>query len=323
MKRIAEAGAAAQTPGDIGYFATRRVSTACRVYDVPYFTEPPGNVDRHRELRRIFYDISNGTQTWFDYPGNLDGARDLLAENLEHMNGQPPVCDVGYLMPSSWWWCHPDLHFPERTIRFAEGLRDRMDYEVVDELMVRDGALEELGLRVVAIVEGDFMQVQTLKALRAWVDSGGVLALMGVDHLEDIDGGSAEFAALFPEQPGEGSAAAVWESGRPVGKGYVVFIPGTDEAATDLQQQMMLELTYRLRDLDPSRANAVLVDEEQDGIVTTLFADRALFYNGTDRLVRKPVVFRPEDFPPGAPRPDQWQVELVIPAHRIAPVLFE
>ena len=30
IKRIAEAGAAAQTPGDIGYFATRRVSTACR-----------------------------------------------------------------------------------------------------------------------------------------------------------------------------------------------------------------------------------------------------------------------------------------------------
>jgi len=64
-------------------------------------------VDRIREVRRIFMDVSNGTQTWFDYPQNLDGARDLLAEHKAHITGKPAVCDVAFLMPSAWWWCQP------------------------------------------------------------------------------------------------------------------------------------------------------------------------------------------------------------------------
>ncbi len=133
IKRMAEVGAACQSPGDIGYFATRRVSSACRAYGVPYYTEPPGSVDRERQARRIFMDVSNGTQTFFDYPQNLDGARDILAEAGPHMTGARPECDVAFLLPSAWWWHHPDWHWPQRTIAMADRLRDRMDYEVVDD----------------------------------------------------------------------------------------------------------------------------------------------------------------------------------------------
>ncbi len=322
IKRIAEAGGAAQTPGDIGYFATRRVSTACRVYDVPYFTEPPGGVDRHRQVRRLFSDISNGTQTWFDYPGNLDGARDLLAENLDHLNGQPAVCDVAFLMPSSWWWCRPSMHWPERTIRLAEGLRDQMDYEVVDELLVRDGALGKLGIRVLALCEGDLLQRETLVALREWVSQGGVLALLGVERVEGIDGDASVFDALRPDDGGQAIGEA-WEAGREVGDGRVVLLPGSDDEAMARQQDAMLELTYRLTDLDPTRRNAVLVEDAKDGIVTTLFADRALLYNGTKSVAAKTLHFRPEDFPAGAPRPREWETTVTIPAQRIAAVMFD
>lgn len=321
IKRIAEARSAAQTPGDIGYFATRRVSTACRVYDVPYFTEPPGNVDRHRQVRRLYSDISNGTQTWFDYPGNMDGARDLLAENVEHLTGRPAVCDVAYLMPSSWWWCRPDQHWPMRTIAFAEGLRDQADYEVLDELLVRDGALEKLGIRVLAVCEGDFMQRETLVALREWVQAGGVLALMGTDHIEDIDGDTSVFQTLRPES-GAASAAEAWRLGRDVGTGRVVLFGGSDDAPMPAQQQAMLDLTYRMSDLDPSRANAMLIDEERDGVVTTVFADRVLFYNGTGTMVRKTLRFRESDFPPGGPQPPDRDMEVIIPAHRIRAVVW-
>ncbi len=324
VKRMAQAGAAAQTPGDIGAFATRRVSTACRVYGVPYFTEPPGSVDRERQTRRIFYDISNGTQTWFDYPQNLDGARDILAANLEHLNGRPAVCDVAFLMPSSWWWCRPQMHWPDRTIRFAEGLRDRMDYEVLDELCVRDGGLEKLGIRVLVLCEGDFMQAETLQALKDWVEAGGVLALMGVDHLEDIDKDDGLFAALFPRQAeGAEDAVAAWQAGRAVGRGRVIHVAGLNDDAMENQQATVLELAYRLSALDPERKDALLVDEQADGIVTTVFVDRVLLYNTTDAPARKSLTFRPGDFPPGAPRPAQFEMAVEIPAKSIAAVRLE
>lgn len=316
IKRISQANAAAQTPGDIGYFATRRVSTACRVYGVPYFTEPPGNVDRERQVRRLFYDISNGTQTWFDYPQNLDGARDILAANLDHLNGQPPVCDVAFLMPSSWWWCHPTMHWPDRTIRFAEGLRDRMDYEVLDELLVRDGGLQRLGNRVLVLCEGHFMQAETLSALVDWVSGGGVLALMGVDRLEDIDGSVAVFESLCPASAPSGSdVKACWDSGRKVGAGRVIFLSGATNETMPGQQAVVLELAYHLSGLDPSRTDAPAIDEQADGVLATLFADRALFYNGTEKRVSKSVAV------PGPEGPRR--VTLDIPARSIAAALTE
>ncbi len=273
-------------------------------------------------MRRIFYDISNGTQTWFDYLQNMDGARDLLAENIQHLTGSPAKCDVAYLMPSSWWWCRPEMHWPERTIRFAEGLRDQMDYEVVDELLVRDGALEKLGIRVLAVCEGDFMRRDTLVALRKWVRGGGVLGLMGTERIEDIDGDTEVFDSMAPAG-GADTASDAWQLGRKVGKGRVVLLLGADDAAMPAQQQAMLDLTYRLSELDPMRANAILVDEEKDDVVATVFADRALLYNGTGRMARKTIRFRESDFPVGQPRPAAMQTEVVVPAHRVRAVRFE
>ena len=65
-------------PGNVGYFPLKRVSTACHFYGARYYTEPPGGVNRDAQVARIFHDASNGVQVWFDYPGNLNGARDLF-----------------------------------------------------------------------------------------------------------------------------------------------------------------------------------------------------------------------------------------------------
>jgi len=148
------------------------------------------------------------------------------------------------------------------------------------------------------------------------VRAGGVLALMGTDHIEDIDGDTSVFEALSPES-GAATAAEAWRLGREVGKGRVVLFGGSDDASMPAQQLAMLDLTYRMSDLDPNRANAMLIDEEKDGIVTTVFADRVLFYNGTGTMVRKMVHFREPDFPPGGPQPPE-SVSFAIPAHRIA-----
>ncbi len=324
VKRFAEMGVSAQTPGDIGYFATRRVSTACRAYGVPYFTEPPGSVDRRREVSRVFMDASNGTQTWFDYPQNLDGARDLLARYKQHLTGRPPVCDVAYLLPSSWWWLRPEWGWPPATCQLAEGLRDRLDYEVVDELLVRDGALERLGIRLLVLAEGDLLRRDTLEALEGWVRGGGVLLVAGLPALRDLDGDASWRERLLPasvavtgaDSPAS-MAEAAWGQGRELDGGRVLAVPA------DSLPPVLVELTYRMSALDPARANAHLIDGLPDGVWSTLFADRALYYNTSRGLIRKHVSLRPEDFPEDAPRPARWEWDLTIPGGAIAAIPFD
>lgn len=321
IRRFAELGVSAQTPGDIGYFATRRVSTACRAYGVPYYTEPPGNVDRPHEVRRLFMDASNGTQTWFDYPPNLDGARDLLLKYKEHLTGQAPVCDVAYLMPSSWWWLRPEWGWPRATEQLAEGLRDRLDYEVVDELLVRDGALGKLGVRLLILAEGDLMRRDTFEALEVWVRGGGVLLVSGWPALRDLDGDTSWRESLLPAEPpaiaaGDGPALAAyhWAAGRELGDGRVVTVP---ESALS---EVIPELTYRMGALDPARRNAAMVGADADGTWATLLPDRALYYNTSKSLVRRHIGLRPEDFPAGKPRPARWSWDLTIPSGGIASI---
>jgi len=317
IKRLAEVGASAQTPGDIGYLPCRRVSTACRVYGVPYYTEPPGSVDRNREARRLFIDISNGTQTFFDYPQNMDGARDLLAEALPSMGGAPPVCDVAFMLPSSWWWCHPEWQWPPRTTALAEAVRDRMDYEVVDELMVRDGALEKLGIRVLVLAEGDFMEARALAAIEEWVQRGGVLAVLGVPALPDIDGDLAVSSRLLPDTPpAADDLPTAWSARNDVGAGHVVALPFRADPASYAHD--LVALTYDLADLDPTRPNAKLIDDADDGIWATLLPDRIVYFNTTGHLVRKRVPVRAEDWAGEAPA----DTEIVLPAHRMAAVTY-
>ncbi|MBD3174537.1 MAG: family 14 glycosylhydrolase, partial [Armatimonadia bacterium] len=297
IKMMAEVSATCQSPGDIGYFATRRVSSACRHYGVPYYTEPPGTVDRNREVARMFFDASNGTDTWFDYPQNLDVARDLFARYKEHLTGADPVCDVAFILPSAWWWCRMDWNWPHRTIEVANSLRDRMDYEIIDELMIRDGALENLGIRVAVLCEGDFMDQRTLDSLARWTEEGGRLVIMGQEELTSSGGGEHP---AFDSLPADASAANL-------GEGAIVNVGAQGLGG-------ILGLVYA------GDEGAPRVDDEADGILATLLPDRILYYNPTGEYRVKHVELAPEDFPDGSPRPEKWVWDLELPAHSIAAI---
>lgn len=319
IKRFVAADLAAQTPGDIGYFATRRVSTACRAYGVRYYTEPPGSVDRAHQVRRIFMDASNGTQTWFDYPPNLDGARDLLRQYGVHLTGKPPVCDVGFVLPSSWWWLRPEWSWPKRTEALAEFCRDRFDWEVLDELLLRDGAAERLGLRMLVLAEGDLLRADTIAALARWVDSGGVLVTIGRADLHDLDGAREAASALLPPSAASAAdAATCWSEGRAVGLGRVLSLPERDDTAL---RETLSRLVYDMSTLDPARRDAPRIDDDADGVQATLLPDRILYYNTQRRLVRKRVVLDPGAFSGARPSKAEW--ELSIPAGAIGAIVFE
>ena len=90
---------ALQTPGNVPNFVLKRVSTPCHIYGAPYYTEPPADVPPNLEMRRLFYDIANGVQVFFDYPQNLDRVRPQVRAITQHMTGQAPLVDLALMCP--------------------------------------------------------------------------------------------------------------------------------------------------------------------------------------------------------------------------------
>ncbi len=202
IAKMGELGVACQSPGAIGYFPTRRVSTACRAYGVPYYTEPPGDVPREAQRDRIYMDLTNGVQVWFDYLQNLDAARDLFAEYGPLLTGAPPRTTVAVWHATRDHWLHPDQDWSPGASAIAEALRARVDYEIVDDRMIRDGALERLGVRHLILPRVDWLDAAAYRRVCEWVEGGGVLFVAQTDPAKTLDGEAAPWGApAFDEAP--------------------------------------------------------------------------------------------------------------------------
>jgi len=210
VKAMARLGVAAQTPGNVGYIATRRVSTACRVYGVPYFTEPPADVPRDAQLNRIFMDLSNGVDCWFDYLQNLDGAKDYFVKYKEHFTGADPVTTVAVWHPTADHWLHPDQGWSGPALMLSEPLRDMMPYEIVDDRMIVDGALDKLGIRHLVLAGAQWLDEAAWKAVQTWVERGGVFVVLQASPIPTVAGDTRSWewqACAAPPAGGEYLAA--------------------------------------------------------------------------------------------------------------------
>ena len=191
IEAMGRLGLSSQSPGNVGYIATRRVSSACRHYGVPYYTEPPGDVPRDRQLNRIYMDLANGVDCWFDYLQNLDRAKDYFFEYKEHFDGADPRTTVALWLPTVDHWLHPDQAWPIEANLISEPLRDLMAYELVDDRMVRDGALDSLGIRHLILAGADWLDEAAWKIVHAWVEAGGILVVLQGEAMATVDGNTA------------------------------------------------------------------------------------------------------------------------------------
>lgn len=321
------AGLSAQTPGDISYFATRRVSTACALYGVPYYTEPPGDVNRDREVQRIWMDASNGSQVHFDYPQNLDSARDIFARYKEHLTGRRSLTDCGLLLPTTTQLLHPEWGWPPDLHGFSDVLRDRLDFEVLDEQMVADGGLKKLRIHLLVMADTEYLRASTLRALAAWVRGGGVLVALQREAVRAVDGSDSVWRLLAPlhvPHPAISArfptAAELWnEWGRAVGNGHVVVVPWGPDRVRE-HAAAVADFLEGLASYLPGARNGRRVDAEIDEVRASLFRDRILYYNPTDRAISKNVSLRAEDFGGDVGRPDRLSFALDLAPHSIVTV---
>lgn len=266
-----------------GNFAvTRMVSSAARFYGGYYTTEPGGANTPKGIACRVFDAVSGGARgvyfkTLIEPPDRLSPTAVKFAENAKYLVPNAPELTVAALMPNSSLALDPKVigRFIERT----QSLRDALDFEFIDENMIADGLLTRI--RALTVVAGDTLERPVLNAVGHWVEDGGVLFTPAeLGPLRDVED---QPAAWWSNAASLGTGSAI----APLGKGYVVVLPGEWPAWRDALADMLLASGG---DVPWPAPLAERLDGAFDGVLATRAGGNVYYYNNGDAAVEKEIL---------------------------------
>jgi hypothetical protein len=166
-------------PGDCqgAVFADKWLGTAYQFYGVKLGTEPASSLDRGAFLQRVFSDASCGASQIFTY--EFESHVKELQEFAHLYTGKSGDTEVALFCPTTLHRLGDNL---QRTIEAAYHLRDLCEFDVLDELLVRDGALTTSRYKVLVLAQGEVIDQPVLDKLEAFAKSGGTI-VAGVDTI--------------------------------------------------------------------------------------------------------------------------------------------
>jgi hypothetical protein len=239
-------------------FADKWLATAYRFYGVPLATEPAGDLARDLFVRRMFSDASCGASQLFtyDYPRHADDVRRYV-----HLyTGTPGETDVAVYCPTTLYRLGGDVG---HTIRAGLPLRDVCEYDVLDELLITDGALTPARYKALVAFQADVVDRPVLEAIDAFAREGGRVIRVGDGPVRDVDG-------------------ADWKPGA----------PPVHVAAVAEDGQWLKQLSVHLGGLRG-------VDATLDGVWTCRRGRQTILYNSTKSAVQVDVNGKAVDVPAG------------------------
>jgi len=225
------------------FVITRWVASAGKQYGAYYGFEPAGAEDEKGIVARIYNATASGANQLHDYNPNVVTSQsrlDAQRANIKWLYHVPKP-----IVPVALWYPNVDM-----TLKWggyfgqAMMLRDLVDYDYVDETMLRNGGMATHKLLV--ILHGAVMEKDDANLLAEWIRQGGRAIVMGVDKFESVEGTSEPETLLFGDTP----------AGRSLGKGEIARVRNEDELAS--------RITRDLRELGLSIANV-----RKDGIFAT------------------------------------------------------
>jgi hypothetical protein len=200
---------------------------ALKLYGVPYVPEPGSYLSPNDEVNRIFSEASSGVVTgYFDYPPNLiNNWRQLHAYLKYIVPGHKAIVDTAVLCPITevklqsyhrgrevGGPCAADYLAP--TIAGCATLRDSADFDFLDELLIRDGALKNY--RLLILFQGNTLAQATLARIEQWVRAGGVLVTNDFGPISSVEGDTSFQVTCSPSARGplSRSASPSWARSR-------------------------------------------------------------------------------------------------------------
>jgi hypothetical protein len=272
MKMGSEKQLCMRTPTgpNVPFLYTKRVATAARWYPPLRFSSEPvdGNATAEQSAQSYFKDLTTGVNWHFDYPPNCLLANTQFNEYLSTwQGGEYPTIDTALFYPTSTQYLENWNNWqgegftggnPAGLAEYAEGLRDAIDYDVIDERIAQDGYLKAYKYLLWPV--GTTVEADTLNAIAKWVKDGGTLLVNAIDKIKTVGGDSGAF--------GEITKLAATNGIRKYGSGSVIDISGD-----------VAEMLGKY----PGKADAM------DGVLMSRFTKGILVFNRTTETITKTV----------------------------------
>jgi hypothetical protein len=276
-------------------FIASRYSTVTDFYHVPLITEEPAGLPKEKSLARIFIDASNGVSEIFMGPPSYMNAQDYYQKFGSVIRGIRPKNRIAFYYPLTDHLLKPEELFPPRLFNGANLLRDMMSYDVVDDDLIDDGALDRHQWLV--IFDNGVMKDSVLKALESWASKGGIIIHQFANQkLDRLEGNSADPSWLFQFSGNERQKLVDGDVFmKRIGNGGVVSI-ATPSSPSEFYA-VIVKMLYRGNEIFPSIKPEPLVDPQFDKVFTARFSDRVLFFNPGGQRATKGFIADPRDFP--------------------------
>ncbi|HIJ65703.1 MAG TPA: family 14 glycosylhydrolase [Candidatus Hydrogenedentes bacterium] len=249
------------------YWADKWTSSAYAFYGVPYRTEAAGGLTTEAFIQRTFSDVSCGASRLFSY--ELDKHMSTCVRYLPLFTGERGQTDVALLAPTTLHYLGGDV---APAIAAGMHLRDYFDYDVLDELLIEDGALERGHYRVLIAAHCPVVEAHILERIRRWNERGGLLIWAMAEPVQTVEGNTDLWINT-----------ATFEGDR-LGKGWM-FGTGPD---TESLAAVAGRVVYHSDTLLGGPQPMPLVDGQGDSVWTTVRTHELLFLNvGTETVEKK------------------------------------
>ena len=187
------------------YFWDKFYTSASQFYGCRFMSCPAGpGLSDAALVARIFSDASGGIDGYEDYPENIWPGANVWKEYSKCLTGKKAVVETAVFLPTSESYLQ-EYPLATRelglapTIDGAVMMRDISDYDVVDERLVQDGALEKY--RFLVIFQGNTVEKNTMEKIAKWVKGGGVLIARNFGPMATVEGDSSIYNGLFKAAP--------------------------------------------------------------------------------------------------------------------------
>lgn len=164
-------------------FADKWMGTAYQFYGVTECTEPAGNLDDNHFVRRMFSDASSGATQLFTYEFERHAAN--IQKYIHLFTGKPGETEIAVYCPTTLYRLGANL---QPTIESCIPLRDLCEFDVLDELLIADGALTTKRYKTLIIFQAEIVDQPILDKMDLFRRAGGKIILVGDIGVKNVEG---------------------------------------------------------------------------------------------------------------------------------------
>lgn len=164
-------------------FADKWMGTAYQFYGVKECTEPAGGLDDRSFVRRMFSDASSGAAQLFTY--EFEQHAKAIQQYIHLFTGKPGDTEIAVYGPTTLYRLGASLR---PTVSACAPLRDLCEFDVLDELLIADGALTTRRYKALILFQAEIVDQPILEKINRFLRAGGKVIAVGevpVGNVED------------------------------------------------------------------------------------------------------------------------------------------